>query len=397
MNVDMILFLIMSGVYIFFGGLGNIIIFTVYRRQKEVYNQKIFIKTLAALDLFICVVIIPYSILYELHRVQNDVICRMMEIVRHLATLTSNSVLCAIAFERYVAICHPGKKLDQQAIRKIMISLTIVALLFSAPAPAIFSVTRSKSRGILDEYCQFTTSEIGILGTTIYQGFLMLLCMSGILIVIVLYALIYRRLLKRVLRRRRSMSRPITPSKYVVRKINEGKDHSTDLAKELSGTENEVVLCIVENEALVGSKRDKIQRRSAVETNSSKIVNFTPTEPDNNEISSEHNSGIDQKNTRRNTKDRHDLPELRKTPAKKKHRPNRQAKPNVRRKTSIMLFVCSLIYVVTWTPFWLDVFNVTHSLVLRYLFFFGHASNPVVYGIVNNQVRADVIKLFKRR
>ncbi|XP_061164960.1 5-hydroxytryptamine receptor 2B-like [Saccostrea echinata] len=399
MNVDMILFLIMSGVYIIFGGLGNIIIFTVYRRQKEIYNQKTFIKTLAALDLFICIVIIPYTIFYELQRVQNDVICRMMEIVRHMATLTSNSVLCAIAFERYVAICHPARKLDQHAIRKIMISLTIVTVLFSAPAPAIFSVTRSKSKGTFDEYCQFTTSVIGILGTTIYQGFLMLLCLSGILITVLLYALIYRRLLKRVLRRRRSMSRPVTPSKYVVRKINEGRDHTADLANELSGTENEVVLCLVENESLMRSKKDQMQRKGAFETYSSKIVNPTPTEPENNELSSEHDCSIhtNYQKTRGNTEDHEDFSERRK-PRAIKRRPNRhQAKPNVRRKTSIMLFVCSLIYVVTWTPFWLDVFNVTHSLVLRYLFFFGHASNPVVYGIVNNQVRADVIKLLKRR
>jgi hypothetical protein len=393
MNADMILFLILTGIYILFGSLGNGVILLVYRRQQYVYNQKIFIKALAALDLVICVVIMPYTIFFEFHRVDNDVVCRMMEIVRHIAILTSNCVLCAIAFERYFAICHPTKKLDQKAIQNIMISLTTVTVVLSAPAPTIFAVTETRISGNVQEYCQFTTKVIGSMGTTIYQGFLILLCMSAIIAMIVLYTLIYRKLFHRALRRRRCMSRSTTPSKYIVRKINNRRRLSGEPPEDGCATENEVVLCSVENVPMLELKRSKIQVKE-FESKSPKSVNKT-TNLVNNEFLIEHS--FDLSNVGKGTDCRGKLPGP-KTMYTYKHCDFRhRAKPNVRRKTSIMLFVCSLIYLVTWTPFWLDVFNVTRSLVLRYLFFFGHASNPIVYGIFNNQVRADVYKLLTRR
>ena len=59
-----------------------------------------------------------------------------------------------------------------------------------------------------------------------------------------------------------------------------------------------------------------------------------------------------------------------------------------------MLFLCSVVFLITWLPFWVDVFNHTHNLCLRYLFFLGNASNPLVYGISNAQFRRSFVKLF---
>lgn len=385
MTADVIVFLFLTGVYILFGGLGNAVILTVYTRRKDSYNQHFFIKTLAALDLFICVVIIPYTIVYELHRVHNDVICRMMEIIRHIAILTGNSVLCAIAFERYVAICHPTKKLKQQTIRKIMVIMIIVTVAFSSPAPTIFTVTTFNIDGkTVEAHCQFTTQVIGILGTSIYQGSLALLCMSGILTVLVLYALIYRRLVQRVLRRRRSMSRPVTPNKYIVRKIKEGRDSGEEPTNDQCSNENEVVLCLVENGAILESKRSSqpFEKNSSESHTDCAIDEDRDNDDDRLNIKMMTTCGCQKSSVSKR---------------KKQTLIRARVKPSVRRKTSIMLFVCSIIYIITWAPFWLDVFNVTHSLVLRYMFFIGHASNPVVYGIINNQVRSDVIKLFTRR
>lgn len=403
MTVDTILFLILTGVYIVFGGLGNAAILTVYARRKDSYNQHFFIKTLAALDLFICVVVIPYTIVYELHRVHNDVICRLMETIRHIAILTGNSVLCAIAFERYIAICHPMRKLNQHAVRKIMIFLTIVTCVFSSPSPTIFTVT---GNGVdpyevhVGTYCQFTTEILGILGTSIYQGALALLCLSGILSILVLYALIYRRLFQRVLLRRRNMSRPITPNKYVVRKVKEGKDSRDEPMDEQCSNENEVVLCLVENEAVLEQKRSPQQKVlfEKKSTNSRNEYEDIEFESRSKENPCETCIYVNKDNKLRNS-DYHSKPNGHKNhyPKNKRNKSRSRMKPNIRRKTSIMLFVCSIIYILTWTPFWLDVFNVTQSLVLRYMFFIGHACNPVVYGIINNQVRSDVIKLFKRR
>ena len=39
------------------------------------------------------------------------------------------------------------------------------------------------------------------------------------------------------------------------------------------------------------------------------------------------------------------------------------------KRTAKMLFLCTVIYIVTWLPFWFDIFGLTDSLILRHLFF----------------------------
>ena len=79
------------------------------------------------------------------------------------------------------------------------------------------------------------------------------------------------------------------------------------------------------------------------------------------------------------------------------HQPviRKQNQGAVQKKTSTMLFICSVIFIVSWIPFWIDVFNLTSSLTFRYLFFIGHATNPIVYGIVNNEIRKGILQLFR--
>jgi hypothetical protein len=65
----------------------------------------------------------------------------------------------------------------------------------------------------------------------------------------------------------------------------------------------------------------------------------------------------------------------------------------IARGTAKMLFLCTVIYSLTWLPFWIDIFGITDNLVFRYLFFIGNATNPIVYGIVNDQIRREFQKL----
>lgn len=196
------------------------------------------------------------------------------------------------------------------------------------------------------------------------------------------------------------MSRPITPSKYVVRKVKEGKDSRDEPMDEQCSNENEVVLCLVENEAVFESKRSlqqkgMFEKKSTDSRNEYEDIEFETRSKENPCETCIHVDGDSKlKNNEYHSKSNGNKNHF---PKNKRNISRSRMKPNIRRKTSIMLFVCSIIYILTWTPFWLDVFNVTQSLVLRYMFFIGHACNPVVYGIINNQVRSDVIKLFKRR
>ena len=74
--------------------------------------------------------------------------------------------------------------------------------------------------------------------------------------------------------------------------------------------------------------------------------------------------------------------------------PRKPKPPDSRKTAGTMLFIATMIAVLTWIPFWMDIFSVTDSLVFRYSFLLGHVTNPVVYGIVNTRFREEVKRIF---
>ena len=65
-------------------------------------------------------------------------------------------------------------------------------------------------------------------------------------------------------------------------------------------------------------------------------------------------------------------------------------------KTAVMLFAVTIIYFVSWLPFWLTVFNLFSTEcrpLIRYFFFINNASNVLVYSIVNKTLRDDMKRL----
>lgn len=67
--------------------------------------------------------------------------------------------------------------------------------------------------------------------------------------------------------------------------------------------------------------------------------------------------------------------------------------PDTGKKAGTMLSICTAIFVVTWLPFWLDIFNLTCNLTFRYTFFLGHVTNPLVYGAVSSRVRGELKRI----
>jgi hypothetical protein len=64
------------------------------------------------------------------------------------------------------------------------------------------------------------------------------------------------------------------------------------------------------------------------------------------------------------------------------------------KKAGTMLFMATLVCVLSWLPFWVDVFGLTSNLTFRYSFLLGHVTNPLVYGVFNNKVREEFKRWF---
>ena len=66
-------------------------------------------------------------------------------------------------------------------------------------------------------------------------------------------------------------------------------------------------------------------------------------------------------------------------------------------KTAAMLFVVTVVFVVTFLPAFLMVLEfVPNYIVVFYFYFANNVANPVIYSFMNQNFRADLKRLFLR-
>ncbi|XP_046572646.1 cholecystokinin receptor type A-like [Haliotis rubra] len=347
---EYILFFIAIGVLSVVGIAGNIPVLIVYFRRKDKKTSNTFIKILSVIDLLVCVFIMPYTLVYELHVVYSDVFCRLFEFMRHFAIISSNVTLVAIAAERYFAVCHFAKRFTVKQVNCGMVVVVTISGILATPAVLIFTlVTVDDIRDIecqfphpgnATHFCHFTTTVTGPLVAYLYQGLLMLSFCISLILIVIFYALIYSRLWNRTKLR----------------------------------TEQNPQIATIENENKSDTSGPKITLSSRLADNGSNVV-----KGERSEVSKQQETQLDKNCKSANgstfgTTVRHKRIWL-------------------HYRTAKMLFLCTVIYLVTWMPFWFDIFGVTQFLLLRYMFFLGNATNPLVYGIVNSHVRHSFLRL----
>ncbi|XP_064616752.1 vasopressin V1a receptor-like [Liolophura sinensis] len=210
-TTDEVLLVASLSVYSVVGVTGNVLILLVYHRKSAKLSLVSFIRLLGIVDLLVCALIIPYTITFELHYVQNDFTCRLFEFVRHFTVLASNATLLAIAVERYYAVCRPLQRLEEEQIAKGVTVIAIVSLLMALPSVFMFAVLAPEVDSYLTlnqtgtipnesnirEFCHFTPQYLGENGTLLYQGFLVFLFFGGVIVLIIFYSLVYTAVWKR--------------------------------------------------------------------------------------------------------------------------------------------------------------------------------------------------------
>jgi hypothetical protein len=307
---------------------------------------------------------------YELHMVGSDVACRLFEFLRHFAIAASNITLVAISVERYIAVCHLARKMSVDHVNRGVVSILVISCVMAAPAMGTFAVVSYKEISDIHcsygefhvssgNFCHFTYSVMGELLVSIYQGVLALSFVVTLGTIMVLYIIVYYVLWKRskLHRKRHARSRLVSD----VGELSCSKDRVL--------TEKTQYLEMENSKSLVEQTEGNSvsEKESDVYTRELSVQEYTPPPPEKPRHRMKHTTSVllERENLRR----------------------------AAHRKTAKMLFLCSVIYLITWLPFWLDIFGLTGNLLLRYMFFIGNASNPIVYGIVNAQIRKSFKKL----
>ena len=152
-----------------FGAFGNSLVCYIYKTKYGPSNCRSFVICLSTIDLFSCVIVIPFEIAVILkeYRFTIEILCQISVFLNTWPTLSSGLMLLAIAVDRYRKICKPfGWQISLTLARDICIFNIFLAIGFSWLSPIIYGVNETFNNSY-----NFTVSECTVKTTmkgTIY-------------------------------------------------------------------------------------------------------------------------------------------------------------------------------------------------------------------------------------
>lgn len=181
------------------GVIGNIHVLYIYGTKFKKTNQRIFILVLGYLDLFTCLVGMPFIITDLLLPLKftSGLACKVLRCTNYFTGGSSAFLLVVIAVERYRKICHPLE--SQMTIKGAKVTsflALLLALLLSWPAAILygFSTVETGYPNITGAACYVDDTFIKTKYTTFYNALIVLIIIIANIVLIVLYIKVVRRI-----------------------------------------------------------------------------------------------------------------------------------------------------------------------------------------------------------
>lgn len=359
------------------GSVGNAFVIYIFSRKREKSTTTVFILVLAMTDFFTCLVIIPFTIYYEVmeKRINSNVQCKV-----YMFLITSNIpfsafIMVLIAFDRYFKICRPWNQcLDIRMSKKIVIAVLIFALsLGIIPSlthgvypisdetstkenvttslgfagdkqgahngtvmvlnntayqdlrpkfPGNVSSNSSDMRRIYEGYCMPVHEYFSQIFMNTYQNTYASLFLISCAFVTVLYALIFKSI---TLRRYKKSKRAF-----------KGMDRRTSTA--------------------------------ITNTCTTRLTTTEPPETDQNRRAPTNNNYVNE--SKRSVRNKLRLANI---------------------KTAGILFVVTIVFILAFLPAWLMSIRVIKANIIVYYLYFSHnIANPIIYAFFNVTFRKDI-------
>ncbi|XP_062596260.1 alpha-2C adrenergic receptor-like [Saccostrea cucullata] len=433
MDLNLLIFLISISVFAIIGVIGNSLIIAVYIKTRRSFFNRTYIVALSIVDLIADLLIAPYTAVFELHLVNSDVICHGMEVIRHTVIGFSNLILILIASERLLMVWKPTKIISERKKIMAILVLLVISIFSGLPSGAIYQVSnkehnlyhnRTKFNNDTtinkNDFCQYTTDILGDDLSMMYRNFLALMILLEFFILIVVYVLVYVVICRQKMRVRRIGSSSVLKEKQ--------KPKKSETSQTTSSVPNDQSDCNSTDDMGLNLKSQPINNKHN-RYDPGKTLNFcfkkngfpvkcADSETDSGAISvtmtkftsnkdihgkqmrtlsfDTDTTGVDSEPEKANGRnDRVCINTEKSTTLRRKRKIRVSKHANyVRKKTWTMLFICTFVYLICWIPFFFEIFNVTSILFLRYFFFLGHATNPIIYSIINVKIRNGIKKLF---
>lgn len=359
------------------GSVGNAFVIYIFSRKREKSTTTVFILVLAMTDFFTCLVIIPFTIYYEVmaKKINSNVQCKV-----YMFLITSNIpfsafIMVLIAFDRYFKICRPWNQcLDIRMSKKIVIAVLIFALslgiipslthgvypisdetstkenVTTSPVfagdkqgahngtvmvlnntayqdlrpkfPGNVSSNSSDMRRIYEGYCMPVHEYFSQIFMNTYQNTYASLFLISCAFVTVLYALIFKSI---TMRRYKKSKRAF-----------KGMDRRTSTA--------------------------------ITNTCTTRLTTTEPPETDQNRRAPTNNNYVNE--SKRSVRNKLRLANI---------------------KTAGILFVVTIVFILAFLPAWLMSIRVIKANIIVYYLYFSHnIANPIIYAFFNVTFRKDI-------
>ena len=393
--------MVIVGILSISGTIGNALVLYVFSRQKQKPSSTIFILTLACTDFATSLVTMPYTIAIEVlkYKVEYDAVCKIYQFLVTTTIPFSAFVMVAIAVDRYLCIVHPFKHTMTIKRAKIVVALLAVlattlgllcSLMYGVRAKEISCTAKANStlemltsyntsltRRVSDVHsCNTTTEDINVVIKNrgychkdqiifdasffnVYQKIYSAFFAICAVIVIVLYAIIYRSVLTR--RRKR-----------------------LHLTKTCCGFWAESSVVETENE----------QTEFTTLNNGSKEKDGSCDSPQIKTKSLQTETQVADSKTSSSSKNKSDTDALVRPSGVSRAKLEKLRMANI--KTALMLSIVALIYIVAFMPAWLMAHQVLNmNVVIFYLYFTYNVANPIIYAFLNQSFRNHLYTLVK--
>ncbi|XP_041361551.1 orexin receptor type 2-like [Gigantopelta aegis] len=354
------------------GFVGNIIVCYIYLAKFKVSTTRCFVVTLALFDLLTCCIAIPGELvdMRENYTLRNVGMCKILRFCNSFSTVGSGAVLLAIAVDRYRKICKPLSK--QMTIRLAQVGIglgCLFSLCVSWPALVLYGsrTATTKYSYINGTDCSTQDQFMGTLYPLVYNGVQFVIFAVSTCVLVILYAHIWRTVSKHVELSKNRVSFSVGKQQQRVR-VTLGKTSSTS-ASDLSAP---------------------VTKDSEITNDVKRTTTMRFSKPTANTVTTESDSS-QQKRTSMKTG---------RSARRRKSTREQQA-----RKTTFMLFLITLVFVLSFLPhLGLMAARGIHKVMFDSLspgataaynfflrsYFINSASNPIIYGFCNMQFRMEL-------
>ncbi len=345
---------------------GNCIIIVVFGRKVAKTTSTILILSLAADDLFVCVTM-PLTIYHNVFHVhensQSLIVCQIYTFSSYFGIYTSILLCVVIAFDRFFAVTRPVKKVITPYRAKLLVAgCVLFSMIIHAQVTTNVRIERLSINNTVNGTFEIYETCVTEASTTVSFWFSITYGLSfyiHLFIITVLYIRLYIAIRKRRIIRAKMGVQPSPAS------VTENRVHESSVST-------------VSARVLQPEWKDKHPNSTIVDCGSNSQrhdVKHVHLVSDN---AARHNDQLED------------------TVVK-----NKVTRTVASNKTTNMLFLVTAVTFVTWMP---SIFShalkgtndTTTYFLIHNLYLLNHASNPVIYCLVNKRFREDFIRVCRK-